>query len=43
VVLGAGVPDVETGLTVLIAFGIVMTAIAVPVFRRGNDQIAAKP
>ncbi|HJX22918.1 MAG TPA: ABC transporter permease [Candidatus Bathyarchaeia archaeon] len=33
-VLGAGIPEITTELTVLIAFGVVMTAIAVPVFRR---------
>ena len=33
-VLGAGIPDITTELTILIAFGAVMTAIAVPVFRR---------
>ncbi|MGD6810601.1 MAG: ABC transporter permease [Candidatus Bathyarchaeia archaeon] len=33
-VLGAGVPQIATNLTVLIVFGIVMLAIAVPLFRR---------
>ncbi len=33
-VLGAGIPDITTDLAVLIAFGAVLTAIAVPVFRR---------
>ncbi len=33
-VLGAGIPDITTEVTLLIVFGIVMTAIAVPVFRR---------
>jgi ABC-2 type transport system permease protein len=33
-VLGAGVPAIATELTVLIVFGVVMTAIALPVFRR---------
>ncbi len=33
-VLGAGIADITTELTVLIVFGIIMTAIAVPVFRR---------
>jgi ABC-2 type transport system permease protein len=33
-VLGAGVPAISTELIVLIVFGVVMTAIAVPVFRR---------
>lgn len=33
-VLGAGIPAISTELIILIAFGIVMTAIALPVFRR---------
>ncbi len=33
-VLGAGIPAITTELTILIGFGVVMTAIAVPVFRR---------
>ncbi len=33
-VLGAGIPDITTELTVMIVFGVIMTAIAVPVFRR---------
>jgi ABC-2 type transport system permease protein len=33
-VLGAGIPQISTDLIVLIAFGAVMIAIAVPVFRR---------
>src|SRR5208283_215149 len=33
-VLGAGIPDITTDLVILIAFGVVMTAIAVPVFTR---------
>jgi ABC-2 type transport system permease protein len=33
-VLGAGVPQISTELIVLIAFGVVMIAIALPVFRR---------
>jgi len=33
-VLGAGIPAITTELTILIAFGAVMTAIAVPIFRR---------
>lgn len=33
-VLGADVPAISTDLVVLIVFGVVMTAIAVPVFRR---------
>ncbi len=38
VVLGAAIPDITTDLTILIAFGIVMTAIAVPVFRRAMTR-----
>jgi ABC-2 type transport system permease protein len=38
VVLGAAIPDISTDLTILIAFGIVMTAIAVPVFRRAMTR-----
>jgi len=37
-VLGAAIPDITTDLTVLIVFGIVMTAIAVPVFRRAMTR-----
>jgi len=37
-VLGAAIPDITTELTILIAFGIVMTAIAVPVFRRAMTR-----
>jgi ABC-2 type transport system permease protein len=33
-VLGAGVPAISTELTILIVFGVVMIAIALPVFRR---------
>jgi ABC-2 type transport system permease protein len=33
-VLGAGIPAISTELIILIAFGIVMTAIAMPVFKR---------
>jgi ABC-2 type transport system permease protein len=33
-VLGASIPDISSELIILIAFGAVMTAIAVPVFRR---------
>jgi ABC-2 type transport system permease protein len=33
-VLGADIPAISTELIVLVAFGVVMTAIAVPVFRR---------
>ena len=38
VVLGAGISDISTELTILVAFGIVMTAIAVPVFRRAMTR-----
>jgi ABC-2 type transport system permease protein len=37
-VLGAGVPAIATELTILIVFGTVMTAIALPVFRRAMTQ-----
>jgi len=37
-VLGAAIPDITTDLTVLIVFGIIMTAIAVPVFRRAMTR-----
>jgi ABC-2 type transport system permease protein len=37
-VLGASVPDITADLTILIVFGIVMTAIAVPVFRRAMTR-----
>ena len=33
-VLGASIPMIATELAVLIGFGVVMTAIAVPVFKR---------
>jgi ABC-2 type transport system permease protein len=33
-VLGAGVGDISTDLIILIAFGAIMIAIAVPLFRR---------
>jgi ABC-2 type transport system permease protein len=33
-VLGAEIPSISTELTILIVFGVVTTAIAVPVFRR---------
>jgi ABC-2 type transport system permease protein len=33
-VLGAGIPAISAELTILIVFGVVMTAIAMPVFRR---------
>jgi ABC-2 type transport system permease protein len=37
-VLGAGIPQISTELTVLIVFGVVMTAIAVPVFKRAMTR-----
>ena len=37
-VLGAGISDIPTDLAILIGFGIVMTAIAVPVFRRAMTR-----
>jgi ABC-2 type transport system permease protein len=37
-VLGAGVPAITTELTVLVVFGAVMTAVAVPVFRRAMTR-----
>jgi len=37
-VLGAGIPVIAAELAVLIAFGIVMTTIAVPVFRRAMTR-----
>jgi ABC-2 type transport system permease protein len=37
-VLGAGIPAITTELTILIIFGVVMTAIAVPVFRRAMTR-----
>jgi ABC-2 type transport system permease protein len=37
-VLGAGVPMITTELAVLIGFGVVMTIIAVPVFRRAMTR-----
>ena len=37
-VLGAAIPDITTDLTILIAFGVVMTLIAVPVFRRAMTR-----
>jgi len=33
-VLGAGIPQISTELIVLIVFGVVMIAIALPVFKR---------
>jgi len=38
VVLGAGIPDITSELAILVVFGIVMTAIAVPVFRRAMTR-----
>jgi ABC-2 type transport system permease protein len=37
-VLGAGIPQIATELTVLIIFGVVMIAIAVPVFKRAMTR-----
>jgi ABC-2 type transport system permease protein len=37
-VLGAGIPAITTELTILIVFGVVMIAIAMPVFRRAMTQ-----
>jgi ABC-2 type transport system permease protein len=37
-VLGAGVPDITTDLIIMIVFGAVMIAIAVPVFRRAMSR-----
>jgi len=37
-VLGAGIPQITTELTVLIVFGVVMTGIAVPVFKRAMTR-----
>jgi len=37
-VLGAGIPQITTELTVLIVFGVVMTAIALPVFKRAMTR-----
>jgi ABC-2 type transport system permease protein len=37
-VLGASVPAISTELTVMIVFGVIMTAIAVPVFRRAMTR-----
>lgn len=37
-VLGAGIPAITTELTVLIVFGVVMIAIAVPVFKRAMTR-----
>ncbi len=37
-VLGAGIPEITTELAVLIAFGVVMIGIAVPVFKRAMTR-----
>ena len=37
-VLGAGIPEISTELAILIAFGVVMIAIAVPVFKRAMTR-----
>jgi ABC-2 type transport system permease protein len=37
-VLGAGIPEIATELSVLIVFGVVMIAIAVPVFKRAMTR-----
>jgi ABC-2 type transport system permease protein len=37
-VLGAGLPAISTEVTILVVFGVVMTAIAVPVFRRAMTR-----
>jgi ABC-2 type transport system permease protein len=37
-VLGADIPAISTELTILIVFGVVMTAIAVPVFKRAMTR-----
>jgi len=37
-VLGAGIPEITTELAVLIVFGVVMIAIAVPVFKRAMTR-----
>ena len=37
-VLGAGIPQIATELSVLIVFGVVMIAIAVPVFKRAMTR-----
>jgi len=38
VVLGAGVPAILTEIAVLTAFGIIFTAIAIPIFKRNITQ-----
>jgi ABC-2 type transport system permease protein len=37
-VLGAGIPEIATDLVALIGFGVVMIAIAVPVFKRAMTR-----
>jgi ABC-2 type transport system permease protein len=37
-VLGSGIPQITTELAVLIAFGVVMIGIAVPVFKRAMTR-----
>jgi ABC-2 type transport system permease protein len=37
-VLGAGLPAISTEVTILVVFGVVMTAIALPVFRRAMTR-----
>jgi ABC-2 type transport system permease protein len=37
-VLGAGPAAISTEVTILVVFGVVMTAIAVPVFRRAMTR-----
>jgi Tfp pilus assembly protein FimT len=37
-VLGAGIPAITTELTVMIVFGAIMIAIAVPTFRRAMTR-----
>jgi ABC-2 type transport system permease protein len=37
-VLGAGLPAISTEVTILMVFGVVMTSIAVPVFRRAMTR-----
>ncbi len=37
-VLGADIPAISTEITILIVFGVIMTAIAVPVFRRAMTR-----
>ena len=39
-VLGAGIPQISTELIILVVFGIVMIAIALPVFRKDDDKMS---